>query len=142
MRMYTLTTSATFDSAHFLHGYNGKCANLHGHTWKIEASITADTLQETGDKRGMVIDFSDFKREVQQLASSFDHGLIYEEGSLQRETIKALQEEGFRLIPVPFRPTAECFAHYFYDCLHEQGLPVRRVAVYETPNNCAQYEEV
>ena len=34
--MYLLKTSASFDSAHFLSGYNGKCANIHGHTWKIE----------------------------------------------------------------------------------------------------------
>ena len=52
--MYILKTSAAFDSAHFLAGYNGKCANLHGHHWVIEAEAAADSLQESGEKRGMI----------------------------------------------------------------------------------------
>ena len=38
--MYRLKTSAAFDSAHFLKGYNGKCANIHGHHWVIEAEAS------------------------------------------------------------------------------------------------------
>ena len=76
--MYYLKASATFDSAHFLSGYNGKCANIHGHTWKTEVSVSAETLEETGEKRGMVIDFSDLKAAVRSLAKRFDHTLIFE----------------------------------------------------------------
>ncbi len=42
--MYLLKTAATFDSAHFLSGYNGKCANIHGHTWKLEVAISSQEL--------------------------------------------------------------------------------------------------
>lgn len=138
--MYLLKTAATFDSAHFLSGYNGKCANIHGHTWKLEVAISSQELKETGEKRGMIIDFSDFKKAVRELASSFDHTLIYEKGSLKDGTVAALSAEGFKLTEVPFRPTAENFAEHFYRSLAE-SLPVKSVSVYETPDNCAVYEE-
>lgn len=137
--MYELKTSASFDSAHFLAGYEGKCSNLHGHHWCIEMTVGAETLQEEGVQRGMVLDFGDVKKAVRTLADSYDHALIYEEGSLQSTTIEALLAEGFRLIAVPFRPTAEHFAQCFFEKFQAEGLPVRRVAVYETPENCAIY---
>lgn len=137
--MYTLQTKANFDSAHFLKGYGGKCANLHGHTWKIEVTAS-DELITCGEKRGMVMDFSDLKKAVRGIASRFDHTLIYESGSLRCETIAALSAEGFSLTEIPFRPTAESFAKYFFDEL-SKTLPVKSVAVYETPENCAVYEE-
>lgn len=138
--MYTLKTSAHFDSAHFLAGYQGKCANLHGHTWRIEVEVCGEELKAAGEKRGMVIDFGDLKHAVRALADSFDHALIYETGSLKESTLAALRDENFRMIEVPYRPTAENFARSFYEILSQQGLPVSRVTVYETPENCAAYE--
>lgn len=138
--MYLLKTSAAFDSAHFLKGYHGKCANIHGHTWQVEVTAGSETLQASGEQRGMVIDFSDLKQAVRTLVNGFDHTLLYERGSLQPVTLTALRAEGFSLTEVPFRPTAENFAYYFYQTL-AQSLPVKRVAVYETPANCAVYEE-
>ncbi len=139
--MYTLTTSASFDSAHFLHGYNGKCANIHGHRWTLQVTIAAESLQQGGEKDGMIIDFGDLKKAVRAIADDWDHALIYQENSLKSATIAALADENFRLICVPFRPTAENMAKHFYDALTSQGLPVRNVLVYETPENCAGYEE-
>ncbi len=138
--MYRLKTSAAFDSAHFLAGYRGKCANLHGHRWTVEVEAGAEQLQESGEKRGMVIDFGDLKAAVRALADSYDHAMIYETGSLKAATLAALQDEGFRLIEVPYRPTAEHFAKAFYEKLKADGIPVLRVTVYETPDNCAGYE--
>lgn len=138
--MYYLKTSAAFDSAHFLSGYAGKCANLHGHRWTVEVTAAQEALQEQGQCRGMVIDFGDLKKAVRRIADDFDHATIYEEGTLKAATIAAFQEEGFRLIALPFRPTAECFAKHIYELLHGEGLPVQSVAVYETPENCAVYE--
>jgi len=138
--MYRLKTSAAFDSAHFLAGYNGKCANIHGHRWTLEVVAESSELISSGEKRGMIIDFGDLKKAVRELADSFDHALIYEEGSLRPATVAALNEESFRLIEVPFRPTAENFARFFCERLTGQGLPVSSVTVYETPENCAVYE--
>jgi 6-pyruvoyltetrahydropterin/6-carboxytetrahydropterin synthase len=139
--MYRLKTSAEFDSAHFLAGYNGKCANIHGHRWKIEAVVKSGELAASGEKRGMVVDFGDFKKAVRALAKSFDHVLIYEKGSLKSATLAALNDEAFRLIEVDFRPTAENFAKHFYGLLKAEGLLIESVTVYETPENCACYEE-
>ena len=139
--MYILKTSASFDSAHFLSGYNGKCANIHGHYWRIEAQVKSEVLQSGGTEKDMLIDFGAFKHLVRELADSFDHALIYEENTLRPTTVQALRDEGFRLITVPFRPTAENFAKYCYDYLKTKKLPVKSVAVYETPENCAVYEE-
>ena len=138
--MYKLKTTATFDSAHFLSGYNGKCANIHGHTWTIEVEVRANSLITAGEKRGMVIDFSDLKKSVKALADRYDHTLIYEQGSLRESTLNALREEGFSLTELPVRPTAENFAKLFYEALSKE-LPVCSVTVYETPQNCATYEE-
>ena len=138
--MYYMKTSAAFDSAHFLHGYHGKCANIHGHRWTLEIMLRSDKLQESGEKRGMLMDFGDVKKMVRTLARNYDHALIYESDSLRPKTLEALNEEGFRLIEVPFRPTAENFAKHFYEILSGQGLPLKSVTVYETPENCAVYE--
>lgn len=138
--MYYLKTSAAFDSAHFLAGYEGKCSNIHGHRWTVEVKISGEKLIDSGTKRGMLIDFSDLKKAVRDIADSYDHALIYEEGSLRSATVKALTEENFRLIPVDFRPTAENFARSFFEILSGKGLDVQSVTVYETPDNCAVYE--
>lgn len=137
--MYQLKTAAAFDSAHFLAGYDGKCANLHGHHWKLEVCISGEVLQKDGQQKGMLLDFGDLKKAVRSLADDFDHALIYEEYTLKAKTLEALQEEQFRLIAVPFRPTAENFAKHFWEILRKQGLPVNRVTVWETPDNCAEY---
>ena len=138
--MYKLRTEAHFDSAHFLAGYNGKCANIHGHCWKLEVEISGCDLQQDREKRGMLIDFGDLKKTVRAAADSFDHTLIYEKGSLKATTLAALNDEGFSLTEVDFRPTAENFSKHFYTMLSGQGLPVSRVTVYETAENCAYYE--
>ncbi|MCM1579402.1 MAG: 6-carboxytetrahydropterin synthase [Ruminococcus sp.] len=139
--MYVLKTSAAFDSAHFLAGYKGKCKNIHGHRWRIEAEISSEDLIASGQQRGMVADFGDFKRDLRALAEEFDHALIYEKGTLRSATVQALNEEDFRLIEVDFRPTAENFAEYFHGRLSQMGYSVVCVTVYETPDNCAAFTD-
>ncbi|MCM1315025.1 MAG: 6-carboxytetrahydropterin synthase QueD [Alistipes senegalensis] len=137
--MYYLKTSSSFDSAHFLSGYDGKCKNIHGHRWVIEVKIQGHELKSSGTEKGMLTDFGNLKKTVRDLAESFDHAFIYEKNSLKPTTVQALKNEDFRLIEVPFRPTAENFARYFYDILSSGGLELADVTVYETPDNCAIY---
>lgn len=138
--MYLIKVEHSFDSAHFLAGYSGKCANIHGHRWNVEVEVFAQELIREGECRGMVADFSDLKRDVRELLDFYDHALIIEEGSLRAETLKCMVEDGFRIIEVKFRTTAENFACYFYQRISEIGHKVKRVKVYETPINCAVYE--
>lgn len=137
--MYKLKTESSFDAAHFLTDYHGKCENLHGHRWRVVAYIAQAELCKEGTHKDMVLDFGEFKKEVRALTEEFDHSFIVEEGSLQTETLSCLENEGFTLTILPFRTTAENLAHYFYDRLAEKGLPVSEIEVYETPNNCAIY---
>lgn len=138
--MYQLTTHASFDSAHFLSGYGGKCRNLHGHRWKLEVTVSSEELAQEGQIRGMIVDFGELKKDVKDLADEFDHCLIIERGTLKEKTMEALEEE-FRIIQVEFRPTAENFARYFYERIKALGYQVSLVKVYETPNNMAGYGE-
>lgn len=138
--MYILKTETTFDSAHFLSGYNGKCSNLHGHTWRIIAEICSETLCSEGQCTGMIVDFKDIKSALKELADQLDHTLIYEKNTLNPTTVDALKAEDFALSEVDFRPTAENFSRYFFERLTRCGFTVKRVSVYETPTNCAVYE--
>ena len=50
--MYMLQSEASFDAAHFLKGYDGKCKNIHGHRWRIVVRISGDSLIASGPKKG------------------------------------------------------------------------------------------
>lgn len=137
--MYILKTEKSFDSAHFLAGYEGKCRNIHGHRWNVEIEVKSERLVENGQLRGMCVDFSTLKEQLEQETEFFDHALIIEKGALMDKTLAALNEEGFNLKIVNFRPTAENFAKYFYDRFKDKGYQVNKATVYETPSNCAIY---
>ena len=139
--MYFLRTEESFDSAHFLKDYHGKCRNIHGHRWRVIVEITMEEVKQDGQERGMLVDFSDLKAVLKEICDRMDHSLIYEKGSLKETTIAALKDEDFHLIETDFRPTAENFSRYFYHLIKEKQYPVHRVEVYETPNNFAAYEE-
>lgn len=137
--MYQLTTEHSFDSAHFLAGYDGKCGNLHGHRWRVLLTVQSETLREDQQQKGMCVDFAELKKDLWTELDALDHVLIIEQGSLRESTMKALQEEKFQVVEMPFRPTAENFARYFYELFTLKGYPVAKVEVYETPNNSAVY---
>ena len=128
--MYTLKTEHSFDAAHFLYGYEGKCSNIHGHRWRVVAEVSSDELETTGQHRGMYVYFGDLKKDLKEIVDYLDHCLIIETGSLKETTLKALQDENFRIIQFTFRPTAENMAKYFYDkmmlnifyYIHEGGI--------------------
>ena len=139
--MYYLKANASFDAAHFLAGYDGKCRNIHGHHWIVELRVCSETLQQDGQERGMLVDFSHLKSDLKAVADALDHTLIYETGTLRPATLQCLHEEDFSLTEVSFRPTAENFAKYIFDVMTERGYHVAEATVYETPNNCASYAQ-
>ena len=139
--MYILKAEHSFDSAHFLSGYIGKCANIHGHRWKVEVEVQSENLTKGGQLEGMVIDFGDLKMDVKSMVDSYDHALIVQIGSMRGETLNCLTQDGFKIILVDFRTTAENFAKFFFNEMKNKGYNVKRTTVYETPNNSASYEE-
>lgn len=139
--MYILKTEQNFDSAHFLSGYEGKCANVHGHRWRVIIEVKTEQLAKERQLRGMYVDFSTLKADLLKETEKLDHALIIEKGSLKKKTIEALKEENFKMIMVDFRPTAENFSKYFYDRMKLYGYHVKCATVYETPKNSAGYYE-
>lgn len=131
--MNLIKTEASFDAAHFLSNYNGKCKNIHGHRWRVIVEIKG-TLTN-----GMLVDFGILKNDLKELADFFDHTFIVEKNSLKPELLSLLKEE-FLIREVSFRTTAENLSKYFYDILKKK-YDVTYVEIYETPNNSARYYE-
>ncbi len=138
--MFYISCEGHFDSAHFLKAYEGKCRNIHGHRWKVVCHVKDEELKESGQERGMVIDFGSLKSSLKKICDSFDHKLIIEKDSISTKLYEALIEENFSIVELPFRPTAEEFSVYIAHKLIKEGYRVKRVEVYETPTNIATFE--
>ena len=70
--MYTLTVKSHFDAAHFVRGYQGNCANMHGHRWFVVLKITCEEL----DHLGLAVDFRKVKEVVSSIIDGLDHSLL------------------------------------------------------------------
>jgi len=108
--MHIITKILTFDSAHRLMNHKGKCKNLHGHTYKLEVSLTSNKL--TPD--GMVVDFTILKNLVQKwVDDNLDHSTILNKDD--RKVIEFCQKMGFRSYLINGEPTAENMTQVIYD---------------------------
>ena len=74
-----LSVTGHFDAAHKLVGYNGKCANLHGHRWEVIAKFEGHEI----NKLGMVVDFGDLKSMVNCVIDKFDHSYLNDSELIQ-----------------------------------------------------------
>lgn len=132
----------SFDSSHMLDCHDGKCRNLHGHTYKLEVEISGSLISH-GPKEGMVLDFSDLKRIVNEcIVDRMDHAFLYNRNN-ERETALAEMLEGWQLktFAFEFRTTAEAMSRYIFECLRNQGgLSVTRIRLWETPTSYSEYE--
>ena len=139
---FCLASEHTFDAAHWLYGHNGLCKNLHGHNWRVQIILKSNELIKEGSSRQMVCDFKDLKRDFRALVDYFDHSLIAEKDTISDNLLAALHEEGFeRIRLVPFRPTCENFAPYFYNEMVAKGYNVESITVWETEINSCKYME-
>lgn len=125
--------------AHFLEGYNGKCANIHGHRYRVVACFGSDDVTADGTSRGMVEDFSSVKEKLRAIGEEFDHKLVIEDTEEGRRIKSVLPAHD--IILVPYRPTAELMARDIYKRLKNSGCPVCSVEVFETPTNSCEYSE-
>ena len=131
----------TFDASHMLDGHDGKCQNLHGHTYQLEVTVASILISE-GAKAGMVMDFADLKTWVKQtILEPFDHAFLYH-GNNERESQIAVLLEGWQMktLRLNQRTTAEHLAIEMYHRLQAVGVPVCRIKLWETPTSYAEYE--
>ncbi len=114
------TKQISFDAAHYLPGYNGKCANLHGHRWTVEVGVEDFVDPSTG----MVVDFNWLKAFLQSIADQLDH-----------RTVNDFIDN----------PTAENIArHVAWEWTREpwskgECAELKYVKIWETPESCIVY---
>jgi 6-pyruvoyltetrahydropterin/6-carboxytetrahydropterin synthase len=139
MNTYTITRRFEIDAGHRLVNHPGKCNNYHGHRYTFDVELTGD-LQ----RNGMVVDFGDVKKLLGDwLDENWDHGMILERGDPFIVQMSMFQTKVYTL---PFPPTAERLAGYFYGQAKQllKDLPVWLVSVtcYETPKCWARSSEI
>lgn len=135
--MTTVTKSVKFDAAHILTNHQGLCKNLHGHTYRVDVSVT----QPDDDPRDMVIDFKDLKSVATSvICDRFDHAFIYSSASEgEREIASVVEKHGMRTVALGFRSTAENLARYFFGELKPRIPGLTSVKVWETADSCAEF---
>ena len=79
MKTIRITKQFTFETGHALYGYDGKCRNVHGHSYKLHVTVIGKPISDANHvKFGMVIDFSDLKEIVkEEIVSVFDHATVF-----------------------------------------------------------------
>lgn len=135
--MITVTKTVKFDAAHVLTNHQGLCKNLHGHTYRVDVSVS----QSADDPRDMVIDFKDLKSiAANVICGRFDHAFIYNTTSTgECEIAEVVARHGMRTVALPFRSTAENLARYFFSELKSSIPGLSSVRVWETADSCAEY---
>lgn len=109
MSTIRITKQFTFETGHALYGYDGKCKNVHGHSYKLSVTVIGKPITDTEHtKCGMVIDFSDLKKIVKKdIVDIFDHATVFNKNTPHLELAKELQKRGHHIILVDYQPTSE-----------------------------------
>lgn len=122
--MFEVSVDQTFAAGHALRNYKGSCENVHGHNFRVQVTIEGERLDDTG----MLVDFLDVKKSMQDVIARLDHRFLNE-------------------IP-PFdvkNPSAENIAEHFYEVLSQDlsnnpvTIRIREVKVWETDIQSAAY---
>ena len=120
--MYELTVESHFDSAHCLEGYQGVCAQFHGHTWHVSVTVGATTL----DELGISVDFKKIRSALDDITSKFDHQVL--------NKLDMFKDKN---------PTAENIAQTIYDeiatRIDEHDAQVLSVSIVEGESNRLTY---
>ena len=117
--MYRLRIESHFDAAHRLIGYEGKCAELHGHTWKVEVFVVGEKLNDVG----ILVDFNILKEEISQIIGRLDHKFL-----------NNIKEIG--------NPTCENLSKYIFQSLKnlQKHVKLEKVRVWEGEKSWCEYE--
>lgn len=141
--MFILKSEIEFDSAHFLSGYEGKCANIHGHRYRLIVKIKGDKLKTSGNDRAMVEDFSFIKSALREIHDLFDHKIIIEDDEIGKDLINKLKTvpQEFKYELVQYRPTVEEMSRNIFSIIKGKGINIYEVELFETPTNSCIYRE-
>lgn len=125
MSIIKITKQFSFEMAHALCNYDGLCKNIHGHSYKMDITLAGKPLHdENSPKNGMVMDFGDLKKIVNEhIISVLDHALV-----LNRKTdallINTLKQNYEKIVVVDFQSTTENLLEFIAEKI-ERNLPDR-----------------
>lgn len=141
MEKYIISKEIQFDAGHRVPLHASKCRNPHGHRYRVVAYIEGELIKE-GPESGMVRDFSIVKDLLTvHVHDKYDHGFIVAEKDFALRVLFEQLDEHWKIIVVPFYPTAECLARQIYEDLRGELPNLIKVDVWETPTSCATYQE-
>lgn len=109
MSKIRITKQFSFETGHALYGYDGKCKNVHGHSYKLSVTVIGTPISDNSNvKYGMVIDFTDLKHIVkEEIVDQFDHATVFNKNTPHIELANELKERGHHVILVNYQPTSE-----------------------------------
>lgn len=109
MSKIRITKQFHFETGHALYGYDGKCKNVHGHSYKLSVTVIGSPITDRNNvKFGMVIDFSDLKKIVkEEIVDIFDHATVFNATTPHVELAAELKNRGHHVILVDYQPTSE-----------------------------------
>ncbi|MRI01264.1 6-carboxytetrahydropterin synthase QueD [Kriegella sp. EG-1] len=109
MSKIRITKEFTFETGHALYGYDGKCKNVHGHSYQLSVTVIGEPITDTSHvKLGMVIDFGDLKKIVkEEIVDPFDHATVFNKNTPHIELAKELSKRGHKVILADYQPTSE-----------------------------------
>jgi 6-pyruvoyltetrahydropterin/6-carboxytetrahydropterin synthase len=139
-----ITKQFSFETGHALYGYDGKCKNVHGHSYKLSVTVIGEPISvATNVKFGMVIDFSDLKKIVrEEIVDVFDHATVFNQNTPHVELANELKNRGHHVILVDYQPTSENmvidFAKKIKDRL-PQSIDLHSLKLQETESSFAEW---
>ena len=144
MHKIRITKQFTFETGHALYGYDGKCRNVHGHSYKLSVTVIGTPITDTSNvKYGMVIDFSDLKAIVKEdIVDIFDHATVFNANTPHVELAQELKQRGHHVILVPYQPTSENMVLDFAEKIKRRlpaGIELHSLRLQETESSFAEW---
>ena len=143
MAVLRITKEFRYEGAHALPGYDGKCRNIHGHSYILYVTVKGEPCSNGEDnpaKEGMIIDFKVLKGIVEEnIIDKFDHALVLRHGT---PLAQELALEYPNIILTDFQPTSENLISYFAEVLKRE-LPAKvelfSLRLYETASSYVEW---
>jgi 6-pyruvoyltetrahydropterin/6-carboxytetrahydropterin synthase len=144
MSKIRITKQFTFETGHALYGYDGKCKNVHGHSYKLSVTVIGSPITDNMNvKFGMVIDFGDLKKIVKEdIVDIFDHATVFNRNTPHVELAHELEQRGHHVILVDYQPTSENMVIDFADKIKRRlpnNIQLHSLRLQETETSFAEW---
>lgn len=142
--MIRLTKEFSFESAHALWGYDGKCREIHGHSYRLFVTVKGEPVtDQTSPKLGMVMDFGELKAIVaREITDRLDHSFVMRRTAEAETLAEAMQSQFTNVILVDYQPTCENMLVDFAARLKAAlpaGVTLHSLRLHETATSYAEW---